>query len=122
MKKLILILGISFLSSVNAAVPGCYNWDTKCIEKEYQRQQALDEDLRSHRKWMQAQINVATEKQRETDEIIRRQQKIGAREMISEVCRQIAIQETQLRFGYIKSSFYASTYGTCLKSNGISYD
>lgn len=122
MKNLILILSVCTLTSVNAAVPGCYNWDTKCIEKEYQRQQALDDDIANHRKWMQSQINVAVEKQREVDKIIRNQPKAGARELIAEACRQISIQEAQLRFGYIKSSFYASSYGACLKSNGISYD
>ncbi|CAL1778016.1 hypothetical protein vBAbaMPhT2_255 [Acinetobacter phage vB_AbaM_PhT2] len=114
MKNLFLILGISFLSSVNAAVPGCYKWDTKCIEKEYARQQALDEEIRDHRRLMQQHIDAAVESERPVMEQLRNKPQISPEVIAVQICRQMAIDETVFRFGYLNSKHYRTLLDTCM--------
>ncbi|WJJ54724.1 hypothetical protein [Acinetobacter phage AB1I1M-1] len=115
MKRALLTAIILMAPYANASdIQMCKGWDKRCLA-EQDRRIALDEDIRNHRKMLQGHIDVAVERNNKADEIIRKNSGITPEQLMSEVCRKMAITETLDGFGYLNSKSYQTIYGQCLR-------
>ncbi|ADG59992.1 hypothetical protein Acj9p092 [Acinetobacter phage Acj9] len=93
----------------------------RAIEWEQQRVESSPV-LVEQRDRMRKDFETAKAMQDEVDAHYAKQRKNLAPLMLAEGCRTAVIEESILRFGYVKTTFFNNAYGECLRMNGISYD
>lgn len=114
MKFVLIALALAIPSlSFAEDIQMCKGWDKRCLADQ-QRRIDLEEDMQNHRKMLQAHIDDAVERERPVLEKLRNKPQMDAATFVIHTCRQMAIDETIFRFGYLNSKHYRTLLDTCM--------
>ncbi|QGT54094.1 hypothetical protein Stupor_081 [Acinetobacter phage Stupor] len=114
MKFVLIALALTIPSlSFAEDIQMCKGWDKRCLADQ-QRRIDLEEDMQNHRKMLQTHIDDAVERERPVLEKLRNKPQISPEVIAVQICRQMAIDETVFRFGYLNSKHYRTLLDTCM--------
>ncbi|QGT53845.1 hypothetical protein HYQ09_gp081 [Acinetobacter phage vB_AbaM_Konradin] len=114
MKFVLIALALAIPSlSFAEDIQMCKGWDKRCLADQ-QRRIDLEEDMQNHRKMLQTHIDDAVERERPVLEKLRNKPQMDAATFVIHTCRQMAIEQTLIEFGYLKSPNYQKLLKQCI--------